>query len=75
MVGGPSKGPVPEYSMPVAGQWHRAVGAMVVSPALQRGVSCPTRTEPESRRDGAHAPCPSNVLREEGKNTNRERFP
>jgi hypothetical protein len=39
MVGGPSKGPVPEYSMPVAGQWHRAVGAMVVSPALQREVS------------------------------------
>jgi hypothetical protein len=38
---------------------------MVISPALQRGVSVPTRTEPESRRDGAYAPRPSNVFQEE----------
>jgi hypothetical protein len=40
---------VPYWQLPVA----RAVGAVVVSPALQRGVSVPTKTEPESRRDGA----------------------
>jgi len=38
MVGGPSKGPVPEWpclQQPIA----RAVGAADISPALQRGVS------------------------------------
>ena len=32
----------------------RAVGAVVVSPALQRGVSATTLIEPESRWDGAY---------------------
>jgi hypothetical protein len=37
----------------------RAVGAVVISPALQRGVRSPKPTiHPESRRDGAHAPRP-----------------
>ena len=45
----------------------RAVGAMVISPALQRGVSVPTKTEPESWRDGAQAPRPSNAVAGERK--------
>ena len=37
------------FGMPIA---LRAVGATVVSPALQRGVTAPINS-PESRRDGA----------------------
>ena len=37
-------------------QLSRTVGAVVISPALQRGESVHIWTGPESRRDGAHAP-------------------
>jgi hypothetical protein len=40
MVSGPSKGPVQKRSMPPAARRvDRAVGAVVISPALQRGES------------------------------------
>ena len=57
MVGDTSKGPGGAQSQ----EWcsraslrPRAGGAVVVSPALQRGVS-KTKVDSESRRDGAHA--------------------
>jgi hypothetical protein len=61
MVGGPSKGLdriAPFQSQPES----RAGGATVISPALQRGVSVPTTTEPESQRDGAHDPVLPNIF-------------
>ena len=39
----------------------RAGGAVVISPALQRGVG-KTNNYPESRRDGAQTPRPFNVF-------------
>jgi hypothetical protein len=54
MVGAPQKGlcgSAPCWQHSVA----CAVGAMFVSPVLQRGVGKPT-IRPESRRDDAHAP-------------------
>ena len=54
----------------------RDVGAMFVSPALQRGVSVPTMIVPESPRDGAFSSHASfQLLRKtERKNTNRGRL-
>ena len=43
-------------------RWGTGGGAGIVSPALQRGESVPTMTASESRRDGAHAPRPSNAF-------------
>jgi hypothetical protein len=46
----------PEKRIAHANLKSHAVGAMLVSPALQRGVSVSPMTVPESRRDSAFSP-------------------
>jgi hypothetical protein len=81
MVGGPSKGPdfVPCQGKLIAhvGLKSRAGGAVLVSPALQRGESDPAMIEPESCRDGAFSSHAFfQLLRKtEWKSTDRGRLP
>ena len=74
MIGGPSKGPF-------AGAFHagssqpRAVGAAVISPALQRGESGSTNAFRSPGGTALMLCVLLTFLREEWKSTNRVRFP
>ena len=79
MVGGPSKGLCrAQYQgrrIAPSQPEIRAVGAAVVSPALQRGVSSPTRACRSPVGTALRLRKPPSLRWEKGKNANRERLP